>query len=194
MRWATSTSTSVSAWVGESGPTSASPIAPTSAVAVKAGSCAGSSPRATPSAIGGREDVGVGAAELQPLGLDGGIDGLGEQRPRQPPAMQRAAGEGVDGRDEPLLRGLAARLGDRIDLVLGGDPEDLGQQVGLRGEVAVDRAGGHARALGDRGDLRLAVAALRDQRQRGAHDLLARLRAAGLGALGGAIGHRVVKK
>ena len=51
---------------------------------------------------GRREAGGVGAAEGQALGLDGRIDGLGEQRPGQAPAAQRAAREGLDRGGEPL--------------------------------------------------------------------------------------------
>ena len=43
-------------------------------------------------------------------------------------------------------RALAPSPRDRVDLVLRGAAEDLGEQLGLRGEVAVDGAGRHARA------------------------------------------------
>ena len=55
--------------------------------------------------------------------------------------------------------------------------------------MAVDGAGRDAGPGGDRGDLRLAVAAAGDQPVRGAHDPLAGGRAAGLGALGRAVRH-----
>ena len=55
--------------------------------------------------------------------------------------------------------------------------------------MAVDGAGGDPGARGDRRDLRLAVAAVGDQRARGVDDPLARGGALGLGALGGAVGH-----
>ena len=42
------------------------------------------------------EAGGVGAAEGQALDLDGRVDGLGQQRPGQAPAAQRAAREGLD--------------------------------------------------------------------------------------------------
>ena len=42
------------------------------------------------------EAGGVGAAEGEPLDLDGGVDGLGEERPREAPATQGPAREGLD--------------------------------------------------------------------------------------------------
>ena len=93
------------------------------------------------------EAARVGAAEGEALGLDGRVDGLGEQRPGQAPAAQRAAGERLDGGGEAVGRGVAGRVGGGargVDLVLGGAPEDLGEQLGLGREVAVDGAGRHA--------------------------------------------------
>ena len=91
------------------------------------------------------ERVAVGAAEDQALGLDGRVDRLGDQRPGEAAAAQGAAGEGLDRGGDPLGRRgrrVGRRGDDRVDLVLGGVAEDLGEQLGLGGEVAVDGAGG----------------------------------------------------
>ena len=60
--------------------------------------------RRRPSRRTSLEAGGVGAAEGQALDLDGGVDGLGQQRPGQPPAAQRAAREGLDRGREPARR------------------------------------------------------------------------------------------
>ena len=57
--------------------------------------------RRRPSRRTSLEAGGVGAAEGQALDLDGGVDGLGQQRPGQAPAAQRAAREGLDRGGEP---------------------------------------------------------------------------------------------
>ncbi len=190
MRLATSASTSVSAWVGESGPTSASPMAPTRAVAVKAGSWGGSSPRATPSAMVEGEGVGVGAAKLQALSLDGGVDGFGQQRPCQPPALQRAAGERVDGGDQPLPRGLPTPLGRRHRPHAArrpGRPRSGGRpSTGSGGRPC---QWPHPRAWRPRRPAPRGSRRGRRAPARRARSSRACLRAAGLGALGGAVGH-----
>ena len=50
------------------------------------------------------EDVAVGAAEDEALGLDGRVDRLGEQRPGQPPSGERALREDLDGGRDPGAR------------------------------------------------------------------------------------------
>ena len=99
--------------------------------------------------------------------------------------MSTAAARRRDAGPPARLRGLARG----VDLALGGAPEDLGEEVGLGREVAVDGAGRHAGPRRYRGDLRLAVAAAGDEPVRRAHDALAGGRAAGLGALGRAVRH-----
>ena len=47
---------------------------------------------------------GVGAAEDEALGLDSGVDGLGEQRPGLTAGSQGATGEGLDRGPEPRGR------------------------------------------------------------------------------------------
>ena len=54
-------------------------------------------------------------------------------------------------------------LAHRVDLVLRRLAEDLGEQVGLGGEVAVDGPDRHAGTVGHGGDLRRDVSALGDQ-------------------------------
>ena len=56
---------------------------------------------------------GVGAAEREPLGLDGGVDGLGEQRPRLTAGAQGAAGEGLERGPQPRGRRRAASAAAR---------------------------------------------------------------------------------
>jgi hypothetical protein len=58
-----------------------------------------------------------------------------------------AASTGDAGGDAALAHGGA----DRVDLALRGAAEDLGEQVGLRREVSVDRAGRRAGASGEKG-------------------------------------------
>ena len=143
---ATTASAPRSEAVGESGPTRASPIAPTSAAPVSSGSCSGSSPDSIPADDEAGEDVAVGAAELEALGLDARVDRLGEKRVGEPAAAQRAPGESLDGGGDPLVRRRPApRLGDggdRVDLALRGLAEYLGEELGLGGEMAVDGPGG----------------------------------------------------
>ena len=138
----------------------------------------------------GGEQVGVGAAEHEPLGLDRRVDRLGEQRVGARRLGQRAAGEDLDPGGDPLgRRQLGADARQRVDLALGRAAEDLGDEVGLRGEVAVDRAGRHAGAARDGLHRGGGVAALGEQVERGAHDALAHVGGAGAGAVGGPVGH-----
>ena len=58
--------------------------------------------------------------------------------------------------------------------MLRGVAEDLGEEVGLGGEVAVDGAGRDPGPLGDGRDRRLGVAAVGDQLTGGGDDALAR--------------------
>ena len=92
---------------------------------------------------------------MQSLGLDGRVDRLGEQRPGQAAAAQRAPRE-LDAGGEPFEHRPVARGGLRhgVDLALRGAAEDLGEQVGLGRKVAVHGAGGDAGAPGDGGDRR----------------------------------------
>ena len=108
---------------GESGPTRASPSAPTSAAAVSSTSWGGQLAGGDAVAQDVGEAGGVGAAEDQALGLDGRVDRLGEQRPGQAAAAQRAAREGLDRGGEPRRRRAAGRLGGGargVDLALRG--------------------------------------------------------------------------
>jgi hypothetical protein len=141
-----------------------------------------------------REVLDVGPAEREALGLDGRIDRLREQRPRLAAGTQRAAGEGLDRRAQGRRRTVAVggdgRRPGRVDLALGDPAEDLGEELGLRGEVAVDGAGGDPGARGDRRDLRLPVAAAGDQLPRGGDDALAGGGTLCLRALGRPVRHR----
>jgi hypothetical protein len=65
--------------------------------------------------------------------------------------------------------------------VLGGGAEDLGEEIRLRREVAVDRPGRDPGAGGDRGDRGGPEPALGDELARGTDDPPARLAPAGLG-------------
>ena len=191
-RSATSASASTSSATGDRGPTSASPSAPTSAAAVSSTFWRRQLAGVDALAQDLGEAGGVGPAEGQALDLDGRIDGLGQQRPGQAPAAQRPPREGLHRGGEPAGGRAARRRGGGargIDLALRRAPEDLREELGLGREVAVHAAGGDPGARGDRGHLRLAVAAAGDQRVGGAHDPLAGGRAAGLGALGRAVRH-----
>jgi hypothetical protein len=193
---AVSASGSARGATGESGPTSASPSAPTSAAPTTSASWSGQLAAGDPEAQDRGEVGGVGVAEDEPLGLDGGVDGLGEQRPGLTAGAQRAAGEGLDRGLEARGRGVLAVAGlfggapRGVHLPLRDGPEDLGEQLGLRREVAVDRAGRDPGPRGDRGDLRLPVAAVGDELAGGGDDSLTRRRALALGAGGRAVGHR----
>jgi hypothetical protein len=76
-----------------------------------------------------------------------------------------------------------------VDLALGGAAEDLGEQVGLGGEVAVDAAGRHPGPArdGDHGGGR--VAALGELVEGRVDDALAHLRGPRAGAVGRPVGH-----
>ena len=128
------------------------------------------------------------------LGLDRGVDRLGQQRPGEAAPGERAAGEGLGAGGDPLGGGGAVRrrggLAHRVDLALRGLAEDLGEELGLGGEVAVDRADRDSGPLGDGGDRRVDVAALGDQLKRRGDDALADLGPARLGPLGAPVGHR----
>ena len=99
------------------------------------------------------------ARELRPIvqahRLDLGIDRLGDQGVGQPASAQRAAGEGADRRFQ-LLDRRAVGIGDRrhdADLARRDGGHDLGAQLGLRGPIAIDRAGRDAGLGGDGVDL-----------------------------------------
>ena len=101
------------------------------------------------------EDVAVGAAELEALGLDARVDGLGEQRVGEPAAGEGAAGEGSTAaaiRSPAPRRRRGGDRRDRVELALRALAEDLGEELRLGGEVAVDGAGGDPGRLGDGGD------------------------------------------
>ena len=130
----------------------------------------------------GREHVGVGPAEDQPLGLDRRVDRLGQQRVRALRRGERAADEHLDRAGDP---GLGDGDAHGIDLGLGGAPEHLGEQVRLRREVAVHAAGGDPGAGRDHADGRGRVAAVGELRDGSSHDplalgLAARVRSVGL--------------
>jgi hypothetical protein len=112
------------------------------------------------------EDVAEGPAEMQALRLDRRVDRLGQQRPGQPPSGQRAPCKDRDGGGDARRGGAGCgRRGGRdgVDLALRRGAEDLGEELGLRREVAVDAARGDAGSPCDRRDRSLAVAATRDQ-------------------------------
>jgi hypothetical protein len=124
---------------------------------------------------------------MEPLGLDRGVDGLGEQGPGEPPALERPARPELDAGGEPFGHGRVAgrSLGHGVDLALRGAAEDLGEEVGLGREVAVDGARRHAGRGRHRGDLGFAVAAAGDERVRCSHDPFAAARRASVSWWGG---------
>ena len=112
------------------------------------------------------ERVAVGPPEDEALGLDGADRPAPRSTPRRAAARAAPAAR-RSRRPRDAGDGGAARFagggGDGVDLVLGRLAEDLGEQVGLRREVAIDGAGGDPRPRGDRRDLGLGVPAPGDQ-------------------------------
>ena len=144
---------------------SASDIAPTTAAALRSASWPGSSPAAiaAPQQLRhlGPEPAPVG----EPVGIELGRDRLVDERPAQPAVGERGARVGRQHRVEPLepAAALGPRRAHRLEQAVGGGLEQLPEQLHLRREVAVERAGREPGALGDRDDGRRRVAALADQ-------------------------------
>lgn len=172
------------------GPTIASARAPTSAVAVSSGSC-GEVRRSPPLGDVTGDQLGVRAAEDEPLGVDRRVGRLGEQRVRQPWRPQRPAGERLDDGGDPLGDGALQRrrARHRVHLALRGGAEHLGDQVGLGREVPVDAAGRHPGPLGDGGDRAAGVPVLGHDLQRGDDDPLPGRAEPGLHAFGAPVDH-----
>ena len=130
-------------------------------------------------------------AEVEPHRVHLRIDRLAEHRPGQSPLGKRARGEGGDAgrqRRQRPRRGVAGgRHGGKLAAGNGGD--QLGDQIGLGREVAVDGAGGDTGARGDRGDLHRAHAALGGDGRRRGQDCLLPLGQTANHVLGAAIGH-----
>ena len=118
------------------------------------------------------ERAGQRLAIFHPGVIHVAVDRLGDQRESEPPVGERAHAEGRDRgrqrrqRSRRRVRGLRQRR----DLGLRQRRDQLGHQLGLGREVAVDRAGRDAGALGHRRDLHRRDAALRRQRARRRQD------------------------
>ena len=130
-------------------------------------------------------------AVIEPHRVDLGIDRLGDHRPGEPRSRSaRAAKVAIAAASADSGPG-AASAARRIarDFALGDGGDQRGDQIGLGREIAIDRAGGDAGALGDRRDLHRRHAAFGGDRARGVDD---RARGGGQPAddvVGAAIGH-----
>src|SRR5581483_5780574 len=109
-----------------------------------------------------RHAAAVAAAICEPLGVDERVDRLVDERPGEARVPERATRVGRDHGLEAADDRVGAARGrvHLVELVLAGGAKHLDEEIALRGEVAVERAGGDAGPLGDREDRRGGVAAL----------------------------------
>ena len=130
------------------GPTSASPMAPTSAAAVKSASWAGSSPRGDRLARASRRSRRGrrGGTRRRSASTAGSTGSASSAQASRRPRSARRANVSTAAASRPARRRRRGRRAARVDLALRGAPEHLGEQVGLGREVAVDGAGRDAGA------------------------------------------------
>ena len=159
------------------GPTSASPQPPTSAAAVSPTSCGGQLPGGDPVAQPLADHRRVARAVGQALGINARIDRLGDQRPGEPrvASARRANVASTVCSHSPVAGAgrIPRRRPHRPLLARADRAEHLDEQLLLGGEVAIQGAGGHACALGDRDHRGGAVAALLHQLLGGGQQTLA---------------------
>src|SRR5689334_20157874 len=139
------------------------------------------------------EHVAIAAAEDEALGVDGGVDRLGEQRVGASGGGERTAREDLGGCGDALGGAAAVVAGDLLEgleLAARRSPENLGKEVGLGREVAVRGAGGDAGTGCNALNRGRRVAAIGKLVERSAHDPLAHLGLSLLRPLGGPVGHR----
>ena len=108
-------------------------------------------------------------------GVDLGLDRLGNQREGQPPAGEGARRERGDGRGQRRKRA-GRRLGrtlQRGEFPRGKSRHQCGDEIGLGGEIAIDRAGRDPGAGGDRRHLHRGHAAFGRRIAGGGQDRIA---------------------